>query len=140
PRLEAVTGDPARNVLHGALGLAEDRRGGVRLKSDGADLPYFLRAYWAWKRRLPFAFRTCSDRRGGPLRCGEARTNLAVGRGFSSRGGELGRMQRFFARTLPASVHVGSARSAIGDAASDFYPVRVDRRGLRPGTLYVDPR
>jgi hypothetical protein len=29
---------------------------GLRFKSDCADLPYYLRAYYAWKRGLPFAY------------------------------------------------------------------------------------
>ncbi|HEY8375711.1 MAG TPA: hypothetical protein VIK91_04440, partial [Nannocystis sp.] len=49
-------------------------------------------------------------------------------------------IQRFFKRELPAGVNAGNARTANGDPRSDLYPVRIDRRGLRPGTLYVDPR
>ena len=137
-RLDLLTRDPAHNLLHGALGLGEDRRAGVRLRPDGDELPYFLRAYWAWKRRLPFVFRACPDPRSGLERgCDEPRSNLTANR---RRGDELERVRRFFRRTLPTSVSAGNARTAHGDPGSDLYPVAIDRRALRPGTLYVDPR
>ncbi|WAS92598.1 hypothetical protein [Nannocystis punicea] len=142
-RLDVATGDPARNFLHDALGLQEDRADnpvGLRLKPDGADLPYFVRAYWSWKRRLPFAYRKCQ--RGGdgkPPRCGDARTNLDPGPGFTMPATELARAQRFFFRNLGWGVHAGNARTAVGDSTSDLYPVRLDHRGLRPGAVYADP-
>ena len=68
PSLAPVLGDPERNFLHGYLGQDEDRR--LPAEPDCADLPYFLRAYFAWKLGLPIAYRACS--RGGrdsPPRC-----------------------------------------------------------------------
>ncbi|SFD76550.1 hypothetical protein SAMN02745121_01462 [Nannocystis exedens] len=142
-RLDVATGDPARNLLHDALGLREDRLDdpvALRLRPDGADLPYVVRAYWSWKRRLPFAYRKC--KRGGDgkaPRCGDARTNLAPGPGFTMPATELARVQRFVHRNIGWGVHAGNARTAIGDSASDLYPVRLDHRGLRPGAVYADP-
>ncbi|MFZ6181634.1 hypothetical protein [Nannocystis pusilla] len=142
-RLDVATGDPARNLLHDALGLQEDRLDNplaLRLRPDGADLPYVVRAYWSWKRRLPFAYRKCQ--RGGDgkaPRCGDARTNLAPGPGFTMPATELARVQRFVHRNLGWGVHAGNARTAVGDSDSDLYPVRLDHRGLRPGAVYADP-
>ena len=74
PSLAPVLHDPARNFLWGYLGLREDdpkNRDIPRAVPDCADLPYYLRAYFAWKLGLPFALRDCdrgkSDR---PPKCG----------------------------------------------------------------------
>ncbi|MDC0670668.1 hypothetical protein [Nannocystis radixulma] len=142
-RLDQATGDPARNLLHDALGLREDdldQAVALRLKPDGADLPYVVRAYWSWKRRLPFAYRKCQ--RGGDgqaPRCGDARTNLDPGPGFTMPATELARVQRFLFRNVGWGVHAGNARTALGDSSADLYPVRLDLRGLRPGAVYTDP-
>ena len=50
--------DPNRNFLYNALGHREDEK--MKLAPDCADLPYFLRGYFAWKMRLPFAYHKCS--------------------------------------------------------------------------------
>lgn len=68
PDLQTLLSDPARNLLYDHLGLGEDET--LRLVPDCADLPYFLRAYFAWKLRLPFAFRRCTrGREGTPPLC-----------------------------------------------------------------------
>ena len=54
--LHEVTRQSERNLLHDHLGLGEDDADGLRLVPDCADLPYFLRAYFAWKLGLPFGF------------------------------------------------------------------------------------
>jgi hypothetical protein len=53
--------------------------------------------------------------------------------------GELGVVQKYFRRTLAWGVHTGNGRTAFGDDATDWYPVALSRRGLRPGTIYADP-
>ncbi|MFZ6177748.1 hypothetical protein [Nannocystis pusilla] len=141
--LDQVTRDPARNILHDAYAWGEDaapQQGGLHMRPDCADTPYFLRAYYSWKRALPFAFRGCS--RGGPgkpPRCGEATSNLAAPGGSGPQPGQLGAVQHFMRRTLAWGVHTGNGRVALGDERSDLYPVRLDRRSLRPGTVYADP-
>lgn len=140
--LDQITGDPARNLLHGALGWDEDARhpAGLAMRPDCADTPYFLRAYYAWKRGLPFGFRGCS--RGAPgkaPRCGELTANTAPQGGTGPQPGQLGALQYFMRRTLAWGVHTGNGRVALGDERSDLYPVRLDRRALRPGSVYADP-
>ncbi|MEZ4381707.1 MAG: hypothetical protein R3A79_10175 [Nannocystaceae bacterium] len=142
--LHEVTGQAERNLLHDALGWGEDADPssptGLKLRPDCADAPYFLRAYYAWKRALPFAFRKCS--RGSPgkaPRCGPSIDNETAESGTGKQPGELGAVQHFFRKTLAWGVHTGNGRVAHGDDASDLYPVRLDRRGLRPGTVYADP-
>ena len=67
--LHEVLRDPSRNALFNHLGLREDQMGLI-IRPDCADLPYFLRAYFAFKMGLPFGYSKCS--RGGagePPRC-----------------------------------------------------------------------
>ena len=51
--LHEVLRDRSRNVLYNHLGLREDEKGQI-IQPDCADVPYFLRAYFAFKMGLPF--------------------------------------------------------------------------------------
>jgi hypothetical protein len=137
PSLEPVLRDPTRNVLYDHLGLGEDGPGPQALPAtpDCADLPYVLRAYFAWKLGLPFGFRRC-DRGSAtaPPRCDGMTTNDRVAGAADPVAGF-----RDFARTLADTVHSGSARTALDDEATDFYPVPLTRAAIRPGTIYADP-
>ncbi|HME70193.1 MAG TPA: hypothetical protein VKM54_10050 [Myxococcota bacterium] len=137
PSLEPVLRDPTRNLLHNYLGLEEDDPGpkALRATPDCADLPYFLRAYFAWKLGLPFGFRACS--RGSssvPPRCGPPATNEEL----MQRRDALDAF-KVFSRRVVDVVQSGNARTALDDDATDFYPVPLKRDMLRPGTIYADP-
>ena len=131
--------DPARNFLHDYLGLREDdsdNRSAIVATPDCADLPYFLRAYFSWKVGLPFAFRDCdrgTDAR--PPRCGEVSTNEMTPAAGKD---QLGRVKSFF-RQVTNHVQSGSARTALDDDNTDYYPVKLERSALRPGVIYADP-
>ena len=60
--LHEVLRDRSRNILYNHLGLREDSIGMI-VRPDCADLPYFLRAYFAFKMGLPFGYTKCT--RGG---------------------------------------------------------------------------
>lgn len=142
--LHEVTSDPERNLLHDAYGWSEDSEDtheGLYLKPDCADAPYFLRAYFAWKRGLPFAFRQCSRGRGKAPRCGKLHPVVGAPEHEPDRSkpAELGVVQRYFRRTLAWGVHSGNGRTAFADDDTDFYPVALQRRALRPGAIYADP-
>jgi hypothetical protein len=62
--LHEVLRDQSRNFLFNHLGLNEDEMK-IVLRPDCADLPYFLRAYFAFKIGLPFGFSKCSRGGGG---------------------------------------------------------------------------
>lgn len=133
PSLEPVLRDPRRNFLHNYLGLGEDRN--LPATPDCADLPYTLRAYFAWKVGLPVAFRACS--RGSaqtPPRCGPANVSTDFTQGIVAAGGF-----KAISNQLANGVHSGSARTGLDDEASDLYPVELDRETLWPGTVYADP-
>jgi hypothetical protein len=144
--LHELTGDPTRNLLFDHFRWGEDstpRETGLWLQPDCADTAYFLRAYFAWRRHLPFALRQCS--RGAPgraPRCGPPQGvpgPWLAPRGDTKLVGEVAAVQRFFERTVAWGVHTGNGRTALGDDRTDFYPVMLQRRGLRPGVIYADP-
>jgi len=62
--LSEVLQDRSRNVLFDHLGLREDQKGAT-IQPDCADLPYFLRAYFAFKMGLPFGYAKCTRGDGG---------------------------------------------------------------------------
>lgn len=138
--LHQVIRDPARNFLYNHLGGAEDGPDPARavvVQPDCADLPYFIRAYFAWKLGLPFGYRHC-DRGSStrPTRCEPlSRGNLAP----AAAGGSLASRFSRFIRTQVGLVHSGSGRTAPDDDETDLYPVKLSRSALRPGIVYVDP-
>ena len=69
PALHVVLRDRSRNFLFNHLGLREDQMG-IVIRPDCADLPYFLRAYFAFKMGLPFGYAKCTRGGGGePPKC-----------------------------------------------------------------------
>lgn len=135
--LHAVTRDPARNFLIDSLGLGEDTETGIALNPDCADLPYFLRAYFSWKMRLPFAYSRCYSMAPGqaPV-CTETKSNLET----ADKGKDtLSVLQRFFARSIADTAHSATGRTAASDDRTDVYPIRIGADTLRPGVVYIDP-
>lgn len=59
-----VLNDQSRNVLFDHLGLHEDQKDAT-IRPDCADVPYFLRAYFAFKMGLPFGYSKCTRGDGG---------------------------------------------------------------------------
>jgi hypothetical protein len=66
--LHEVLRDPSKNILFNHLGLKEDQSN-ITIRPDCADLPYFLRAYFAWKMGLPYGYSKCSRGDGDAPRC-----------------------------------------------------------------------
>src|SRR5262249_3142586 len=62
--LHEVLRDRSRNFLFNHLGLREDQMGMI-VRPDCADLPYFLRAYFAFKMGLPYGYTKCTRGGGG---------------------------------------------------------------------------
>ncbi|WP_333688715.1 hypothetical protein [Methylococcus capsulatus] len=133
PSLKPVLTDPSRNFLYDHFGAGEDRH--IPTDPDCADLPYYLRAYFAWKTGLPMAYRACSRGTASqPPRCGAATVADGFARGPVSAG-----MFTAVIRKVMDTVHSGSARTGLRDGATDFYPVPLKREYLWPGTVYADP-
>ncbi len=155
-------------MLFNHLGLREDEKGLV-IRPDCADLPYFLRAYFAFKMGLPFGYSNCTRGGGGgkPPRC-PAWWNIQSAEPPSSSPDEKSTPGSFFGifgksednsaakvsqkpeglaatfgyylRSIVANgVHSGSGRTAANDDKTDYYPVPLRQDTLRPGTVYADP-
>jgi hypothetical protein len=126
--------DPQRNLLFNYFGKNEDAA--LKMSPDCADLPYFLRAYFAWKLALPFAYRGCTRGKPGvPPRCNAILTNEEA---FPSTDDVSA--FRDFARTKLASyVHSASGRTLPNDENSDLYPLPFSREALSPGAVFADP-
>ncbi|HZR79881.1 MAG TPA: hypothetical protein VFD92_02205 [Candidatus Binatia bacterium] len=132
-----VLQDPDRNFLYDHLGLDEDADRRLRFQPDCADLPFFLRAYFAWKLGLPFGYSECS--RGGPSsppRCAGWHSSVEA-RGDA--GDDVGAFSTFVRRDVGWSIHSGSARTPANDDRSDLYPIRIAPETVTPGTVYADP-
>ncbi|HEY2185882.1 MAG TPA: hypothetical protein VGH39_12865, partial [Xanthobacteraceae bacterium] len=161
--LHEVLRDKSRNVLFNYMGLGEDQMGMV-IRPDCADLPYFLRAYFAFKMGLPFGYAKCSRGGGGQGPTCHAWWNIQkeepapvpVEQNIASRS-LMGMMPPPVARpvstappkrpaglapafghyvgtTVADGVHSGSARTALNDDNTDYYPVPLSQETLRPGT------
>lgn len=133
PSLQPLLRDPNRNFLHDHLRRGEDAA--VPATPDCADLPYFLRAYFAWKMGLPISYRPCT--RGtatSPPSCGAP----LIDQGFAS-GAAPPASFTALTRKLMDTVHSGSARTALDAEHADFYPIPLERSAIWPGTVFADP-
>lgn len=141
--LHEVLRDPKRNLLFDHLGSGEDS-GKTRpvVRPDCADLPYFLRAYFAWKLNLPFGLAECNRGVGGaPPSCSGLITNEDRDERAEAkkRDGVVPMFGAFLRGTLADKAHSGSARTPFEDQGADYYPVKLSWESLRPGTTYADP-
>ena len=126
PALHVGLRDRSRNYLFNHLGLGEDEIKMV-LRPDCADLPYFLRAYFAFKLGLPAGFSKCTRGGGG-------RGPSCVG--FTSIQDPYGR-----SRTIAAAGHCAIR---AGDAGRDTAPsaefdLRLSGNTPRPSAIRSIP-
>jgi hypothetical protein len=128
--------------------------GGLKLFSDCADLPYYLRAYFAWKSGLPFSQATgFVANPAGPedfnkdIRYSTNGNTVKYRKDILTKRNTLRRpvypdAVSFLNTDLINTVSTAAYRM-IGDnpgtSYSDFYPARLDRTGIRPGTVIYDP-
>jgi hypothetical protein len=154
--LHEVLRDPARNFLFDHLGANEDQQG-VVVRPDCADLPYFLRAYFAFKLGLPFGWSRCSRGENGvPPACGDFATHSnPFPKGADGKEPDLPpwadpkrsgtwesnakRIGEFYRTTLADAAQSGAGRTPADDETGDYYPVALSATSLRPGTIFADP-
>jgi hypothetical protein len=136
--LHEILRDKSRNLLFDYLGAGEDSTNAPVLRPDCADLPYFLRAYFAFKLRLPFGVGRCNRGGGGaPPSCSGLLTNEDPAPTTESTGVKA--FGAFLAGRLADRAHSGSARAPFEEESADYYPVALTSEGLRPGTVFADP-
>ena len=134
PNLQVLLQDADHNLLFDHLTPGEDAT--LELAPDCADLPFLLRAYFAWKMRLPFAIRPCSKGgRGRPPRCGSPESSLLP----REAGPGAPAFQRFADAHVRVNAQSASGRTHPDDEETDLYPVPLTREALRPGTVFADP-
>ena len=163
PALHVVLRDRSRNLLFNHLGQREDELGLI-IRPDCADLPYFLRAYFAYKMGLPFGFSKCSRGTAGkapqcpqwfsiqnadaarpapaapPVTPGEPRAQNVPPTTDTPAPKRAGTPSfGEFLRIVADSVHSGTGRTLWADNNTDYYPVPLTQETLRPGTVYADP-
>jgi len=108
----------------------EDRT--LKVFSDCADVPYTLRAYFAYKTKRPFQWmRTI---RGGRYKIGNKPRTFA-----DFLAPDLRDVRHFLAR-VSMYVHSGFYRMHGNVEETDTYAVDVHRKSVRPGTVYYDPK
>jgi formylglycine-generating enzyme required for sulfatase activity len=113
---------------------------GVSFYSDCAQLPYVLRAYFAWKRGLPFSYESGISPRGATtdIRYSQngnqvtGRTDVLTG---STDGYRL--MRQLIGAISTASYRIHPALEHPKE--SDLYSAALRMNSVRPGTIIYDP-
>jgi HAMP domain-containing protein len=127
--------DARSNPLYRASNPAD-----MRFYADCADLPYMLRAYFAWKNGLPFAYSAAVAATG---RSHDARYNT-TGNHISSRRDLTSAIidaRQVIPQMIQAvtSAHYRYAPDYSGKLLPDHYPVQITRESIKPGTILYDP-
>lgn len=128
---------------------------GLNYFADCADLPYYLRSYFAWKNGLPMSVISSVKAKPAP----STETNPSNDVRYSSSGNYVdtrydvlpkivkGKIQlqnalNILNNTIPDYTFSAAYRmSGMTDEAlwSDFYPAALTREAIRPGTVIYDP-
>lgn len=105
--------------------------------ADCADLPYFLRAYYAWKRGLPFSYINAVSPKGGT-------SDIR----YTVRGNDIASRRDIITGSTSGPALLTELRNTISSAmyrlhpdmeGTDLYPLRIDRKAIRPGSVLYDP-
>ncbi len=109
---------------------------GLRWRADCADLPYFLRFYYAWKRGLPFAHVSAVSPRGRArdIRYSPRGNQVAARRDVLSGDNALAVMRR-----LRDTISSATYRIHPRLEGNDLYSPALTPRAIRPGTVIYDP-
>ncbi|MGD0189889.1 MAG: hypothetical protein ABSD74_04015 [Rhizomicrobium sp.] len=112
----------------------------VEFKSDCADLPYVLRAYYAWKRGLPFSYEQDVEPRGHTR---DIR--------YTKNGNEVAARTDVLSYSVSGYALLATVRDMISSASyrihpdiedpeePDLYSPAIDAKSIHPGTIIYDP-
>jgi len=111
----------------------------VTFRADCADLPYFLRFYYAWKRGLPFSYvsRVSPRGRARDIRYSPGGNQVAARRDLTSGMDAVQVLSHL--RDYISSATYRMDPELETPLAQDFYSPSLDPRGIRPGTVIYDP-
>ena len=142
--IQAIGESQCRDVdscLHGAWNpFASSDPDGVYFHSDCADLPYVLRAYFAWKRGLPFSYEREVEPRGHTH---DIR--------YTADGNEVASRRDVLTDSVAGYELLDEVREDISSASyriapdmeepeePDMYSPAIDPKSIRPGTMVYDP-
>jgi hypothetical protein len=113
---------------------------GLRFRSDCADLPYYLRAYYAWKHGLPFAYEAAVSPRG---RTRDIR--------YSPQGNRVSERRTVTTGSTTGPELLNAMRNTISSAMyrihpdldspypPDHYSPALQPKSVRLGTVIYDP-
>jgi len=129
------------SCLHGTWNpFAAGDPDSIYFRSDCADLPYVLRAYFAWKRSLPFSYEGDVEPRG-PTR--DFR--------YTRKGNEVTERKDVLTNSLTGYTLLEDVREAVSSASyridpdvetpaePDMYSPAIDPKSIHPGTMVYDP-
>ena len=111
---------------------------GIFFASDCADLPYYLRFYFAWKRGLPFSYEGAVEPRGAS----HDMRYSASGNRVVSRLTPVGQSGYAILSVLRASVSSATYRihpELEEPFEQDFYSPAISPKAIKPGTVIYDP-
>jgi len=106
-------------------------------RADCADLPYFLRGYYAWKRGLPFSYINAVSPKGSTR---DIR--------YTTRGNDIASRRDILTGSTSGAALLRDLRDTISSAmyrlhpdmeGTDLYPTRIDRKSIKPGSVLYDP-
>lgn len=135
--------DTVKNCLQSTANpYASSDPGSLRLFADCADLPYYLRAYFAWKNGLPMSVQSgVNARQSGDHK--DARYtrygNKVSGRYDINAGANAIDVLNSTIVNTTWSASFRLMGTEDENLFSDFYPVRLARSAIRPGTVIYDP-
>lgn len=109
---------------------------GAHFYADCADLPYFLRAYFAWKKGLPFTYINAVSPKGSSR---DIRYTLSGNRISGRRTVVSGESGPAVLSTLRGLISSAMFRLHPKDEGTDLYPVAINPKSIRPGTVLYDP-
>lgn len=142
--IQAIGDSPCNTVdscLHGPWNpFGAGDPDAIFFHSDCAELPYVLRAYFAWKRGLPFSFERAVEPRGytDDLR-------------YTRNGNEVSGRTDVLTNSITGYELLDVVREAVWSASyrihpdieapyePDMYSPAIEPKSIRPGTMVYDP-
>jgi len=113
---------------------------GMYFYADCADLPYMLRAYYAWKNNLPFSYSSSVSPlgRSRDIRYTRRGNKIRSRRDLVQSGLDARRALQQIIDTI-TSAHYRYPPTISGGLLPDHYPVSISRESVKPGTIIYDP-
>ena len=112
---------------------------GIYFRSDCADLPYVLRAYYAWKRGLPFSYVSAVTPLGYTRDIRYSRNGNSVAGRRDILSGAMSGYELLEELRDQISSATYRMHPDLDNPVPDLYSPAVSIKSIRPGTLIYDP-